>query len=299
MTREWKKQKKTKQKKKKDKKNYDESMEEKQNVGHAEIESTNMDSKLPLFSLQQHSQIPEQPQQQQQPPPHPQQQPLQQQLLSIPVPTFPLRSFHLESVNQPLLNHPQSSSTFLSKSRVSAFINPRQGKKESSTERCIKATYGGDTRRFRLNITNFNYNALLQVLKETYPTLPNSFDIKYFDEENDPINITTTAELCEAYRILFSSHSKTILKLLIEDSPDKQIFSSIPNQIKNKTNEKNNNNNSSISQKQIKKRKSSPSSTSSSLIPSISKKNCNPVNPLTEVEMPAYFPFHFQFFCKK
>jgi len=152
--------------------------------------------------------------------------------LAAAAPESHSRSLNVSGSWQPLVNYPSpplTSSFLTDRSRPIAFADARQGK-DKNAERRIKVMYKGDTRRFSLTASNFTYSALLQTLRLTYQISPSTMlAIKYYDEEHDLINITTTTELREAYRLLCVSSSpsspslhpssRCILELVIDNMP--------------------------------------------------------------------------------
>eukprot|EP00466_Bigelowiella_natans_P021686 jgi/Bigna1/83353/fgenesh1_pg.106_\ len=67
---------------------------------------------------------------------------------------------------------------------------------------CIKANFEGDIRRFSLPATSFSFDALNDMLSTIYRLEAESFFVTYFDDDDDAVTITSTAELIEAYRLV-------------------------------------------------------------------------------------------------
>eukprot|EP00471_Norrisiella_sphaerica_P012268 CAMPEP_0184497100 /NCGR_PEP_ID=MMETSP0113_2-20130426/35682_1 /TAXON_ID=91329 /ORGANISM="Norrisiella sphaerica, Strain BC52" /LENGTH=584 /DNA_ID=CAMNT_0026884065 /DNA_START=113 /DNA_END=1867 /DNA_ORIENTATION=+ len=66
---------------------------------------------------------------------------------------------------------------------------------------CIKANFSGDIRRFSLPPGDFTFLALREMLGVIYRLDPDTLRITYYDEDDDVVSITSTAELQEAYRL--------------------------------------------------------------------------------------------------
>jgi len=77
----------------------------------------------------------------------------------------------------------------------------------------IKASFNGDLRRISSQVKNFEQ--LRQVLQNLFGSLPQVFTLKYQDDDNDFITITSDIELEEAITLAVSKKTN-ILRLFIE-----------------------------------------------------------------------------------
>jgi len=76
----------------------------------------------------------------------------------------------------------------------------------------IKASFNGDLRRISAQTKNFEQ--LVQVLRNLFSTLPQTFTVKYQDDDNDYITIASDIELEEA--ITLATSKNNMLRLFIE-----------------------------------------------------------------------------------
>jgi len=76
----------------------------------------------------------------------------------------------------------------------------------------VKASFNGDVRRISIQPTTFEN--LKQILQKLFNNLPAFFVIKYQDDDNDLITITTDIELDEALSI--ATKKNNILRLFLE-----------------------------------------------------------------------------------
>mmetsp|Transcript_3832 Transcript_3832/g.7081 ORF Transcript_3832/g.7081 Transcript_3832/m.7081 type:complete len:523 (+) Transcript_3832:52-1620(+) len=92
-------------------------------------------------------------------------------------------------------NPPTDEDTVLALSQA---VNDRQ---QEPQKFCFKANCEGDIRRFSLQASGFTFEGLKEMLVIIYQLQPDSFTISYFDEDEDAVSITSTAELREAHRL--------------------------------------------------------------------------------------------------
>ena len=90
----------------------------------------------------------------------------------------------------------------------------------SAHQRSVKATFNGECRRFVVHDSNRTYSMFLDLVRGIFENLPPSFSIKYVDDEEDEIAITSDFELLEAFRL---APVGSVLKIKIVSSPSNPV----------------------------------------------------------------------------
>jgi hypothetical protein len=85
----------------------------------------------------------------------------------------------------------------------------------------IKVTYGTDIRRITINET-LSYKDLRALLKKLHHNaLPAHFDIKYLDDENDKVTISSDRELAEAIEFVKTA-KQPLLRVILSEGIKKE-----------------------------------------------------------------------------
>ena len=77
----------------------------------------------------------------------------------------------------------------------------------------VKIKFEDDTRRITLDSIP-KYEELVQLLRQLFPNAPNQFSVKYQDEDEDMVTISSDMELQEAVRVA-SLGSNKVIRLFI------------------------------------------------------------------------------------
>ncbi|ELR24861.1 PB1 domain containing protein [Acanthamoeba castellanii str. Neff] len=82
----------------------------------------------------------------------------------------------------------------------------------------LKVTYGSEIRRITVDDTQaFSYKDLRVLLKKLHHnTLPNHFEIKYLDDENDKVTISSDRELADALQFVKTA-KQPLLRIMLSD----------------------------------------------------------------------------------
>lgn len=83
----------------------------------------------------------------------------------------------------------------------------------------LKVTYGSEIRRITVDDTQaFSYKDLRVLLKKLHHnTLPNHFEIKYLDDENDKVTISSDRELADALQFVKTAKQPALLRIMLSD----------------------------------------------------------------------------------